>query len=166
MSSLWLEHRPKEWRSLTVPSGQLLTGRGVGLPGVGVLGLPGRAVLFVHAGTFARVNGEPVVGGMRVLEHRDEVLTEAARCFFSGESAPVVTPFVLGPGGRVPTCPVCRGPVREGMLAVACPGCGRRAHQLEGRACWSYAPTCRFCNHPTSFAAEATWRPDVEDDLG
>lgn len=163
MSRLWVKGQQGDWRSHAVPAGQLLAGDGVGLPGVGLLGLRQGAALFVRAGVWVRVNGEAVLGGMRLLEHQDEVLTEAGRWYFSAQSAPVITTFSLPTGGRVPTCPVCRGPVREGEPAVQCPGCGRWAHQAEARACWAYAPACRFCNHPTSFADEATWRPGEED---
>ena len=38
--------------------------------------------------------------------------------------APVVVPFVPVQGQRLPTCPICRGPIRAGMEAVQCPGCG------------------------------------------
>jgi hypothetical protein len=140
--------------------------------GVTLFGLPAGATagaaLLVRPGVWVRVNGEPVLGGLRLLLHKDEVCAEDARLFFSAESAPAVVPFQAPAGGRVPTCPVCRGPIREGSPAVRCPGCGRWFHQGEAGAgrpakpCWTYAPSCRFCDHPTSFAAEATWRPDRE----
>jgi hypothetical protein len=166
MSSLWIERPARQWQSRALVTGRLQAGDELGLPGIGLLALRQGAALFVRDGVRVRVNGEPIVGGLRLLEHRDELLTEAGRCVFSGQSAPVVTAFALAGGERVPTCPVCRGPVRDGMTAVLCPGCGRWAHQSDTRPCWLYAPACRFCNHPTSFAGEAAWRPDHEEDHG
>jgi hypothetical protein len=115
---------------------------------------------------WVRVNGLPVLGGLRLLGHKDEVLAEGARFFFSVESAPEVVVFQLPPGGRAPICPVCRGPVREGAQVVQCPGCSRWFHQLEAKPCWTYAPACRFCNHPTPLVAGSAWRPDREESDG
>ena len=84
------------------------------------------------------------------------------------------------PGGRFPreeaarspTCPLCRGPVRDGDRAVQCPGCGRWFHQTDAaegkpaKPCWTYAPTCRFCNHPTALGGEHGWRPEMEEANG
>jgi len=171
MSCIWQE-RTGRWEARAVVAGRVLPGEELDVPGVGVVPLGQGAALLVRPGVSARVNGEPVLGGLRLLEHKDEVLVGARRLFFSAEATPVVAVFHLPEGQRPPICPVCRGPVREGMQAVQCPGCGRWFHQRETTAqqpakpCWSYAATCRFCNHPTSFAAEAAWRPDREDNLG
>jgi hypothetical protein len=142
-----------------------------GFEGIAFVSLPRGAALLVRPGVRVRVNGEPVLGGLRLLEHKDEILVGSTRLFFSVESAPLVTLFQPSGGERVPVCPICRGPVREGVQAVECPGCGRWFHQTEAttdrpaKPCWTYASTCRFCNHPTSFAADAEWRPDREESL-
>jgi hypothetical protein len=172
MSCVWQEQRPGRWTARAVTAGRTLAGEELGVAGLGVMELrQGGAALFVRPGLWVRVNGEPVLGGLRLLEHKDEILAGSARLCFSREAAPVVVRFSSA-GQRNPVCPICRGPVREGMQAVQCPGCGRWFHQREAeddrpaKPCWTYAPTCRFCTHPTSFAAEAAWRPDREEYLG
>src|SRR3954447_6364974 len=166
MSCIWQE-RAGQWQARAV-LGRLLPGEALELPGVGVAALRHGAALLVRPGVRARVNGEPVLGGLRLLEHEDEILVGTSRLFFSAETTPVLVSYRLVAGQRAPVCPICRGPVRDGMQAVQCPGCGRWVHQREApteqppKPCWTYAPTCRFCNHPTSFAAEAAWRPDCE----
>jgi hypothetical protein len=116
-----------------------------------------------------RVNGQAILGGVRVLEHKDEVLLAETRLYFSMETAPVTTAYRLSEDGRPPICPICRGPICDGMRAVQCPGCGRWFHQLDAagdrlaKSCWTYAPTCRFCSHPTAFDAVAAWRPEKEE---
>jgi hypothetical protein len=142
----------------------------MGVAGVGLLGLRLKgAALFVQQGVWVRVNGEPILGGLRLLEHKDEILTSVGRLCFSQETPPAVVIYQPTLGQRPAVCPICRGPVIQGMQAVQCPGCARWFHQLDAigdrpaKPCWTYAPTCRFCNHPTAFAAEAVWRPDRED---
>jgi hypothetical protein len=169
MSCLWLEGAPGQWTTRIVPAGRPLAGEDIGVPGIALLVLPRQgAVLLARDGAWVRVNGEPVLGGMRILEHKDEVLVEDVRLVFSQETVPVVVRFAAAAGQRLPTCPICRGPIRDGMQAVQCPGCGRWFHQLGqpvAKPCWTYAPTCRFCQHPTSVAAGAAWRPDREESL-
>jgi hypothetical protein len=172
MSCVWQERQPGQWDARAVLPGVLLPGQALGIAGVALLGLSGgAAALLVQPGVWVRVNGEPVLGGMRLLEHTDEILAPGARLCFSQQTAPVVVRFLPAEGQRLPVCPVCRGPIRELMQAVQCPGCGRWFHQLDAdgerpaKPCWTYAPTCRFCNHPTSFAAEDVWRPDRENAL-
>jgi hypothetical protein len=172
MSCIWQE-TSGGWRSLPLPPGATLAGEGLGVPGVAWHGLAQGAergaALLVRPGVWVRVNGRPVLGGLRMLGHADEVLAESSRFFFSVESAPQVVVFRVPEGGRAPICPVCRGPIKDGSTAVQCPGCGRWFHQGEaeagrpGKPCWTYAAQCRFCNHPTAFAAEASWRPDREE---
>jgi hypothetical protein len=171
MSCLWMEGAAGEWAPRIVPAGKPMAGEDLGVPGIALLVLPRQgAVLLARDGVWVRVNGERVLGGMRLIEHKDEVLVEDARLVFSQESAPVIVRFTVLTNLRLPTCPICRGPIRDGMQAVQCPGCGRWFHQIDdegetARPCWTYAPTCRFCQHTTSFAAEAAWRPDREENL-
>ena len=169
MSCLCIEGLPGRWTARTVPPGKPIAGEDLGLPGIALLVLPRQgAVLLARPQAWVRVNGEPVLGGMRILEHKDEVLVEDVRLVFSQESVPVQVTFAAASGQRLPTCPICRGPIREGMQAVQCPGCGRWFHQLSGdgqpaKPCWTYAPTCRFCNHPTALGGAAGWQPERED---
>src|SRR5262249_41613730 len=131
MSCIW-HADAATWRRRALPPGRVLAGEEVGLPGVGFLRLGGAergAALLMREGVWARVNGAPVLGGLRVLDHRDEVLVGDARAFFSAEATPGVLAFRAAEGSRSPTCPTCRGPVRDGSAAVECPGCGRWYHQ-------------------------------------
>jgi hypothetical protein len=176
MSTLWQETTGHDWQSIPVRSGATLDGDQIGVPGIALFGLTQGAqrgaLLMVRPGVWVRVNGLPVLGGARVLEHKDEVLVGSVRLCFSAESAPVLKIYKVPEGGRASVCPICRGPIKDGMTAVQCPGCGRWFHQLEAadgkpaKPCWTYAPTCRFCGHPTAFGTEAAWRPDQEDSHG
>jgi hypothetical protein len=173
MSRLWQEVSRQGWRTVPLPAGQVLRGENLGLEGVALFGLAQGsdrgALLMAGPGVWVRVNGLPLLGGARVLDHKDEILLKEGRLYFSLETTPTLTTFHLSEGDRPPTCPVCRGPIKDGAAAVQCPGCGRWFHQTEAaegrpaKPCWTYAPTCRFCSHPTAFAAEAAWRPDRED---
>ena len=154
MSSIWQELAPGQWEAMSELAHE----------GVGLVEMPGGAMLLVREGVRVRVNGEPVLGGVRVLDHRDEILVRTDRFLFSAQTAPLVIPFAPAPDQRPPVCPICRGPVRAGMQAVACPGCGRWFHQLDDKPCWTYAPTCRFCQHPTPLDEAATWRPGGDDE--
>ena len=166
MSRLWRESAGAGWQSL--PLGGDGLGANVRVVSFG-RGAEGGAGLLVRPGVTVRVNGHPVPGGFRVLEHRDEILIGSLRVFYSAESIPESTVFRLGAEARRPTCPLCRGPVQDGDQAVQCPGCGRWFHQREGseeqraKTCWTYSPTCRFCDHPTALSGEPVWRPEREE---
>jgi hypothetical protein len=172
MSCVWQEVA-EGWRPIPLPAGKVLRGADLGLDGFAlypvVQGAERGALLMAAPGSWVRVNGQPILGGARVLDHKDEILVTGGRLFFSLETTPTVVPFRIPEGTRAPTCPICRGPIKDGMAAVQCPGCARWFHQMEAaegrpaKPCWTYAPTCRFCSHPTPFAAEAAWRPDKEE---
>ena len=166
MSSVWREARGGEWQPVAIPEAEGAPAVAVEVDGARFLrfgtGNERRTALVLPVGAAARVNGRPVLGGLRVLEHKDEVIFGRSRLFYSAESTPVVVVFRRAEGARSPTCPLCRGPVRDGDRAVQCPGCGRWFHQAD-KPCWTYAPTCRFCNHPTALGGEAGWRPERED---
>ena len=149
MSSIWREHTPGQWQAMPKLAHE----------GIALVEMPGGALLLVRDSVRVRVNG-----GVRVLDHRAEILVGADRLLFSAQSAPLVTMFALAVDGRLPVCPICRGPIRDGMQAVACPGCGRWFHQLDAKPCWTYAPTCRFCQHPTALDEAAAWRPGGDDE--
>ncbi len=124
--------------------------------------------LLVRDGLSIWVNGHPVLGGLKILAHRDELLAADGRTFYySDESTPVVCPFALQTGTRRPRCAVCRQSVEDGQLVVACPRCGRVFHQIpprdaqQAKHCWTYTPQC-LCGHPTSMDAGATWHPEKE----
>ncbi len=129
-----------------------------------------RYVLIANADIHARVNGLALVGGIGVLEHKDEIVVNSQRMFFSAESTPVVEAFKHAGSQRLPRCPLCRGQLEDGQSAVRCPGCSRIYHQIAAaddapeKFCWTYAPACRFCEHPTTLSGEPTWRPDTSQE--
>jgi hypothetical protein len=161
VSSVWRQARAGDWQPVAIPDVGLALD-GLRFVRFGSDNERGAAVL-LPVGAAARVNGRPVLGGLRVLEHKDEVIHGRSRFFYSAESAPVLVAFRRAEGARSPTCPLCRGPVRDGDPAVQCPGCGRWFHQ-SAKPCWTYAPTCRFCNHPTALDGAAGWRPEAEEE--
>jgi hypothetical protein len=125
-------------------------------------------VLIIGSGEEVRVNGQPVMGGFRVLQHRDELVVETARLFFSAESTPVLETYHHDESARRPKCGVCRAEIRDGQTVVRCPGCNRIFHQIAAagdapeKNCFSYSAQCPFCQHPTSLTGETSWRPDAE----
>jgi hypothetical protein len=168
MSTVW-QVVSGRWLPVPVPGGAPLDVAGVRFVRFGAGAERGVALL---ARGPARVNGRPVPGGLKVLEHTDEVLIGRTRLFYSGEATPIVVVFRRLEGSRSPTCPLCRGPIRDGEQAVQCPGCSRWFHQIApdgdrtGKPCWTYGPTCRFCNHPTSLSGQPAWRPESEEGDG
>src|SRR4051812_28999440 len=163
MSCIWFQPAAGRWQARPLVAGRLHEISDLVPAAAGLVASRQGTALLVRPGVRVRVNGEPVLGGLRLLDHRDEILVGGVRLLFSAETVPEVVSFTASEGMRTPVCPVCRGPVRAGLLAVQCPGCGRWCHMLEGRPCWTYAPTCRFCNHPTALTADAVWRPGPED---
>ena len=127
---------------------------------VGLLASPGLRVL---------VNGLPLLGGMKVLDHRDEILAGGEQFVFSEESPPEITSFREGAGQREIRCSLCRGVFREGVAIVRCPGCGRLFHHVDAgpegaeRHCWTYSDRCRHCGHPTAMTGETLWSPEQEE---
>jgi hypothetical protein len=105
-----------------------------------------------------RVNGQPLVLGIRALRDRDEISLAGHRCFFSTEELARVVPF---PGLAQPAyCPRCKQKVEPGDPAVACPHCRAWHHQSEKFPCWTYGPTCALCQlHSTALDAGYAWTP-------
>jgi hypothetical protein len=114
------------------------------------------------------VNGERVIGGLKVLVHRDEILIGGELYCYSAQSRPVVAAFALAEGQRRPRCGVCRMAIEDGQAAVACPMCARVYHQMEAageraaKLCFTYRPAC-LCGHPTGLGEDDAWRPDKEE---
>jgi hypothetical protein len=106
------------------------------------------------------VNGFAPVAGLRVLRDRDELRVGASgTVFFSAETLAHVEEF---PGaGRAIFCGRCRQPLRQGEVAVRCPGCGIWHHQADSLPCWTYAPTCAFCPQATALDAALNWIPEA-----
>ena len=111
-------------------------------------------------GAALRVNGQPLVLGIRALRDRDEISIAGQRCFFSVEALANIVAF---PGLAQPVCcPRCKQNVEVGQLAVACPHCRAWHHQSETLPCWSYAPTCALCQiQATALDAGYSWTPEM-----
>src|SRR4051812_6202784 len=116
MSSLWREASGGGWEPL--PSDSLERDH----PSIRLVrfgsGTDSGVALLVKPGLSVRINGLPIAGGLRVLQHRDEVLLGRHRYYFSAESTPTLVVFHLREGDRRPTCPVCRGPIKDGEQTV------------------------------------------------
>jgi hypothetical protein len=176
MSTLWHLADETHWESLFVAEDEPLDGETVGAPGIRLLrlgsGTDRGVALMAQSGVGVLVNGLPAAGGLRLLEHKDEVVVGRHRFYYSSESAPVLAVFRVEAAARTTTCPVCRGVIKDGTQAVRCPGCTRWFHQIEpidgqpARRCWTFAPTCRICNHPTPLTGEPGWRPEMEEGRG
>jgi hypothetical protein len=116
------------------------------------------------------VNGVPIAGGLKILEHRDEIAVAGDRFLYSEESLPEITSFQAEPGARPLRCSLCRGSIEDGMTVVRCPRCLRLFHQSDAgpdapeRHCWTYSERCRHCGHPTGMTGESLWSPEKEND--
>jgi hypothetical protein len=116
-------------------------------------------VLLTNAACPVRVNGEPLLAGLRVLHDRDEILIGTqAPLYYSTEELARVEPF---PGGEDAVfCARCRQPIQAGTSAVRCPACGHWCEQSEIKPCWTYGPTCPLCDQATAFNAGLRWTPE------
>lgn len=110
-----------------------------------------------------RVNGD--LHGVKLLSDRDEVRMHRVRLFFSSESLAQVEPIPAA-NTHSGKCPRCTRGFEPGQLSVKCPKCGIWSHQfeggdgIEGRKCWTYAPGCASCGHPTALDAGYAWTPE------
>jgi hypothetical protein len=106
-----------------------------------------------------RVNGRAVVGGLRVLDDRDEIRTEdGGKCYFSAEMPATVEEF---PSPERPVfCGRCRQQIDVGMPAVRCPSCGVWYNQSAELPCWTYSDKCTFCGQATALDAGFAWAPE------
>lgn len=108
-----------------------------------------------------RINGVPVLLGIRVLEDRDEIRFpgwDSQRVFFSTERLAEVQPF---PGSEHPMyCPRCHQVMEAGTPSVQCPNpkCGVWYHESESK-CWTYSKTCALCDQQTDLDAGYRWSP-------
>jgi hypothetical protein len=173
MAHLWVKDESAQWAVLpfdedayslaTVPPQPLREGSGNDqiAPGAVLMraeGAPGW-VLIAAAPCDVRVNGEPLVLGIRALKDRDEIRIKGAGAFyFSTESLARVEPFLGSDKGIF--CPRCKQQVEEGAAAVKCPGCAVWYHQTENLPCWAYSEVCALCPQPTALDSGYQWTPD------
>ena len=107
-----------------------------------------------------RVNGERLLLGSRLVKHRDEIVVDGHRFFFSTERLAAVGN--LPALGHAVHCARCKQPVEQGSLAVSCPGCGAWHHQSDALACWCYDAKCALCDSVTELGGGFRWTPDQE----
>jgi hypothetical protein len=115
-----------------------------------------RWVLLARPGTDVFINGQSQFAGLRLLQHKDEILVNRSRFFFSTERLPQVQPFPAL--GREILCPRCQRPIETSTPAVCCPNCDTWCHSSEENPCWLYAQTCPICSQLTH-ADSFTWSP-------
>ena len=106
----------------------------------------------------ARVNGQRVALGLRVLRDKDEIAAGPACLFYSTERLCRVEPFP-GQDAQV-RCGRCQQPLAKGTPAVRCPNCDTWYHQADDLPCWTYTPTCSVCRWPTEMADAYQWHPE------
>jgi hypothetical protein len=161
------------WQATTCESGMFELAAVVsGQPSHG--GLPSPRAILLRVGGSAqerwvlvgdgsiRINGTPLAGGIRVLQHRDEIhVGNNPPVYFSTERPARIEAF---PGAERPIrCPRCRLEIRTGDLAVRCGRCGIWHHENEEYPCWTYpeAETCAACQvQPNTLDAGLSWFPE------
>jgi hypothetical protein len=105
-----------------------------------------------------RVNGSPVPVGLAVLADRDEIRLPGFTGWFSTELQARIEPFPEA--ARRGFCPRCKRAIDAGAPAVRCPACGLWHHASDDFPCWTYAPSCGGCPHPTALDAGFRWSPE------
>ena len=123
-------------------------------PAVIELSASGECLLFIAPDVHLAVNGTPVLNGVRVLQHRDEIASADAITYFSTEKLPEVVAF----SGSPVKCGRCRSEIKEGSAAAMCV-CGLWYHASD-RACFEYGDAvCIACGRPTRLDGAGLWCP-------
>jgi hypothetical protein len=118
--------------------------------------------LLLAGGSAVRINGRAPLGGLAVLNDRDEISwPDGTRGYFSTETPVAIERY---PGPDTVKCPSCYEDIEEGQPAVRCP-CGVWYHQGE-RLCFTHYETCRVCGRPTKLDGEPAWSPGALPELG
>ena len=106
-----------------------------------------------------RLNGVPLMLGVRVVADRDEIFVAGVgKLYFSTESLARAASF---PGAEQTLyCPRCKQAVEQETQAVRCPQCRVWYHHSEDLPCWSYTETCALCPQPTALDAGYRWTPE------
>jgi hypothetical protein len=164
MAHLWLREAAGEWAALPLLGAVDLGARppraAVDATEILLRPLAGSRgwALVARAGARLRVNGEPLLGDLRVLADRDQIRVGGETLYFTTEDPARVEPFA---GAERPlSCPRCRQALAPGTAAVRCPACGVWHHQSEELPCWTYAATCALCPRATDLQAGLQWSPE------
>ncbi len=163
MAHLWINEReivsPGEWAVMP------LTEAAVALGGGSVLLLRSRSAFgdqwlaMTATPRGVRLNGSPLLTGIRVLDDRDELHIEGmGHVFFSTEALAVVESF--SGSDRPVRCPRCKESIAASSPVVRCPQCGVWHHQSEEFPCWTYSACCALCPQPTALEAAYRWTPE------
>jgi hypothetical protein len=106
-----------------------------------------------------RVNGAPLLTGIRVIVDRDEIrLGRGCSVYFSSEALATVEGFPRS--GQPVLCPRCKQEIALGYEAVKCPQCGVWHHQAGDLPCWTYAPHCALCDQSSDLGGSYRWSPE------
>jgi hypothetical protein len=125
---------------------------------VHVEGEPERWVLAVPPGCEVRINGVPVLGGVRMLRHRDLIFAGGKTFWFSTERLARVERFAGAEGAIY--CGRCKRELEVDQDVVRCPGCVTLFHESGTRPCWSYREAgCAYCGYPATLDGQFQWTP-------
>lgn len=117
----------------------------------------GDCFLLVPPDASVTVNGNPVLNGIHLLRHKDEVAAiEGAIAYYTTDGLSEVVSFP-GPAAK---CGRCRSSILEGASAVKC-ACGVWYHQSDP-PCFEYGdePVCVACRRPTRLDGSGLWSPE------
>lgn len=113
-----------------------------------------------------RINGDPILAGIRVLQDHDEIVVrsyegESYRLFFSIEKIAKIEQ--LSEHDHAANCARCLKKINPGDQVVKCPAPGCRAvhHQSDEFNCWTYNSKCAnsMCYQDTEISSEFRWVP-------
>ena len=115
-----------------------------------------------------RINGDPILAGIRVLQDHDEIVIRSCeggshrlRLYFSIEKIARIER--LSEHEHTVSCARCFKNITPGDQVVRCPAPGCRAvhHQSDEFNCWTYASKCAnsMCYQDTEINSEFRWVP-------
>jgi hypothetical protein len=149
--AVWLLGTVSGWRRAQIPSA---------VAGGEIVKFNAAYVLLAPPGGGVRVNGQRLVRGIRVLEHRDEVMdADGAVAYFSTEEPPEPVRY-SGPAAK---CGRCRASIALDSLAIKC-ACGVWYHHGDP-SCFEYGddPRCVACRRAARLDGSGLWSPEVEE---
>jgi hypothetical protein len=111
-----------------------------------------------------RINGSPVLAGIRILQDRDEVVVRnceggSHRLYFSDEKIARIEQ--LKEQDHTVSCARCTKQINPGDQTVTCPACNAVHHQSDELKCWTYADKCAnsMCYQHTEITSDFRWVP-------
>lgn len=170
MSHIWIKDETDEWAVFQLLSDELCLNEL--LQSSGAQAGPGNTVAIVRtqqdetdqwhllatSAARVRINGLPLLAGLRTLRDRDQISIGEGSAYFSIEERAHCVAF---PGAdRKLFCARCRQELLQGVTAVRCPQCNVWHHQTDELPCWTYAAHCGLCAQPTDLEAGYRWRPE------